>query len=224
MGRELLYSNGYANPYTTAQEEVAASSRSEWYPSSVDFKATADASGGGSAVTNMQDVLKFIGSKDDGSITELGIIGHANANYFAFGGTITKRTDPIGANVTFNRAMLMDPSGLDANSEKIKEIKKKFAPNAKLVLYGCHAGLDDSLMKKLATTFGICVYGFSLEIVTGFLTSGSGKAFRISERGRVYVDTNGFLAAGLGPPVSSWEKDVHNLKPNKKSADTCPDY
>ena len=223
MGRELLYSNGYRSPYLSAAEEIAASQQSQWYPSSVDFKATADASGGGSPITTLQDVIKFLKSKPDGSVDELGIIGHANAKMFGFGGTITKLTTAAAADVFFSAKMTVDSSSIDANAQALADVKVKFSSKGRLVLYGCHAGLDDSLMKKLATALGICVYGFSVEIATGFLTSGSGRTARITERGRVYVDTTGFLAAGMGPDVSTWAKDIHKLTPDKKS-DGCPDY
>ncbi len=222
MGRELVYSGGYSRPYSNDADEVkAAVEFKDWYPSSVDFKATAEASGGGTAVSNLPELIRFLSNKPDGSVDELGIIGHADSSLFAFGGTIIVPTLSSSGNVNFASDKLIDQTSLTTNATAIAAVKAKFSSKGRIILYGCHAGLADALMAAIAKAFGVCVYGFSEAITTGF-TSSTGQNPRILSRGHVWVDSAGLLAAGLAPHTGQWSKDVHTLSPNKKSAG-CPD-
>src|SRR5215213_8235808 len=108
MGREVMFAGGYARPYTNDADEMKASDLNDWYPSSVDFKATADGSGGGASVSSLADILKILAGKGDGSVDELGIIGHADSSVFGLGGTIVAPTATSTGNVTFDSAKLID--------------------------------------------------------------------------------------------------------------------
>src|SRR5262249_36509684 len=87
--RELIYGSGYANPHKSEAAEAQASQNGTWFPSSVDFAATAQLSGGGTGTSTLKNLLSTIGGKAVGSIQNLDLIGHANADLFALGGTIT---------------------------------------------------------------------------------------------------------------------------------------
>lgn len=80
--RALVYSSGYPRPFHSDAAEVrcveAQRSVCRWFPSSVDFAATAQRSGGGVGRATFATLLSFIESQSIGSITELGLIGHAN--------------------------------------------------------------------------------------------------------------------------------------------------
>ena len=46
MGKEVLYAGGFASPWTKPADEIKASQKDGgWHPATVDFQATASASG-----------------------------------------------------------------------------------------------------------------------------------------------------------------------------------
>ncbi len=221
MGRDVLYAGGFAAPrWKNDAEEIRASKIDNgWHPSTVDFKATAEASGGGTAVSSLSDLLNYLRSKPDGSVEELILIGHANPRGFALGGTIGMPQRDQPADVDFDPAQTIRSTDLTANAISIGAVKIKFAKNAKIVLAGCDAGLASILLNQFANAFGVCVLGFSDRVWTGFKVKGNPPS--ISSRGHVYFDSSGLMAAGLGPDVGSWPKDVGKLAPDRKS-DNCP--
>ena len=225
MGRDLLYAGGYARPWKDDPEEIKASRKEgDWHPATIDFKATADASGGGTAVSSLTDLLNYLGGRGNGSVEELIIIGHAASGVFALGGQIIKPQGGLSGNVKFTGGNYINDVVLSANATQIGATKVKFAEKAKIVLVGCNAGLGTTFLNQFANAFGVCVLGFSEMVLTGFLDRpGTPPKIpaAITSRGHVYVDTSGLKALGMMPDVVNWTKDVGNLKPDAKSSN-CP--
>jgi len=114
------------------------------------------------------------------------VFTHANKDLIAFGGHIEKRTvtradvflningandsltaiDPDSMNnlnqpsVTFT----FTPKGGKTPTISVEDIQKRFATNAKIVLYACHTGLLQKFVKSIATFFNVEVFGFTVEI------------------------------------------------------------
>jgi hypothetical protein len=98
---DLIISSGYPSPYGNISEELKAAQAdpSEWYPMTVDFRATAVHSGGGDEAASFEQLLSVIDKKKPGSITELGLVGHASPVVFSLAGSKTIRNihfDPKG--------------------------------------------------------------------------------------------------------------------------------
>jgi hypothetical protein len=221
MSLELFYAKSYPAPQYAAGAEVALVKAQQWSPSSLDFQYTATNSGGGTGVSTLDDIITEIGKKKVGSIDELGIIAHANSSYFSLAGTVLT-SGPDLPNVTFSPTGKVDTAGLQAKQSKIDAIKDRFAKGAQIVLYGCHAGLDDSLLQALAKAFGVCVYGFSNEV--SYLIQWNTANNQITSRGKTFIDASGMVAAGLATPASIAQNDIHQLTPDKKSSTSCPAY
>src|SRR3954454_17314647 len=221
MSLELFYAKSYAAPAYGPGAEVALVKAAKWSPSSRDFEATAKNSGGGTGVGTLDDIIAEIGKKPVGSIDELGIIAHSNASYFSLSGTVLT-SGPNLPNVTFTQAGMVDAAGLQGKQTKIDAVKDRFAKNAQVVLYACHAGLDHALIQAMAKSFGVCVYGFSDEVA--YLIEWNTSNNSIISRGKTFIDSSGQVAAGLTSPASLAQSDIRKLTPGKKSSPGCPDY
>ena len=124
------------------------------------MRAAARNSGGGSGSATFDALLRELRSRAAESVTELGLLGHANATEFALAGTIK----PGDNNVFFAADATIDASTLAAKAADIRAIRGRFAKDAKLILYGCHSGVHSDFLEALSVAFGICVEGFSDEI------------------------------------------------------------
>jgi hypothetical protein len=220
MSKDLLYAGGFPRPWKTDAEEIKSSRLDNgWHPSTADFQATAQGSGGGTAVSSLGDILGYLRSKPDGSIEELVIIGHASAGTFALGGQIIPGQGTQRGGVKFTGGHYINDQLLLDSANDIKALQKRFAANAKIKLVGCDAGLDKAFLNQMSKAFGVCVVGFSDKVWTGFSVAGDPAS--IVSRGHVYVDSSGLMGSGMAPDVITWSKDVGNLAPNSKS-DGCP--
>jgi hypothetical protein len=85
---DLIISSGYPSYYGNIRDELKASQPdpSEWYPMTVDFRATATLSGGAEEAASFEQLLNVIAKKGVGTISELGLIGHASPTAFALSG------------------------------------------------------------------------------------------------------------------------------------------
>ena len=218
LQRDLIYGSDYKRPYSDDATETRSSEAGTWYPATIDFSATASSSGGGSGAPTFDDLIKAIKAKGTGSITSLGIIGHATTDLISLSGTIT--TNP--ANVTFTGGGVIDSAGIKAKMADITAVRDRFASGAKIVLYGCHAGIGNSLMADLSSAFQVCVEGFSDEV--WWCITWQGGTRKIISRGRTYVDTSGMMAAGLVPKdcQGTFNADITTLKPDKKDCSGVP--
>ena len=217
--RDLVYGSGYKSPYRNDASEVASAKADTWYPSSTDFAATASGSGGGTGAAKFDDLLNYIKGTSVGSITSLGIVGHSNTSVFALGGKITVSPK----DVEFNDADAnIDSTAVSSKLPTITGLRDRFAKDAKITLYGCHAGIADSLMQSLADAFQVCVKGFSEEIWWCILWDLATN--NIGSRGRTMVDTSGMVAAGLMKKdcATTFDPDVRKLTPDKTKCPTPP--
>lgn len=172
------------DPPITAAEEIAELAANRWSPGTDDFVAVP----GGTVklVPSFGHMLGAICQQADGSISRMNLFTHANSGLIGFGGHIEKRTVTradvfINTNGPGDSLTAMDSTSMAAlnqpgvffeapeaiNGKKqftVADIRKKFAPNAVLVLYACHSGQNDAFLKLVAQFFQIKVIGFSVEI------------------------------------------------------------
>ena len=212
--RELIYGSGYSNPYSNDPAETRDAEIGAWFPSTDDMSAAAKNSGGGTGASKFAGLLQTLKGKAVGSITELGLIGHANSTEFALGGTIKP-----GNNVFFAADATIDSTSLAAKATDIAAVKNRFAADAKIVLYGCHSGVDAKFLDALSLAFGVCVEGFSNEIT--YCIIWNDKTRHITSRGRVYViNINDPLQAR--PDCQQFYTSVKSLTPDLKSCKGAP--
>ena len=117
---DLIIAAGYPSPYRNITEELAASAANNWYPMSVDFRATAVKSGGAEEAASFEELLNVIGKKKRGTISDLGLVGHANQATFALAGHITDR------NIAFDAKGIIHPDTIRDNLDKIKAVRDRF--------------------------------------------------------------------------------------------------
>lgn len=75
----MIFANGYPRPYTSDRAEIASATAKPptWFPASADFQQTATKSGDASGAVTLDEMLKAIEAKTAGSISLLGLVGHA---------------------------------------------------------------------------------------------------------------------------------------------------
>src|SRR5262249_51967717 len=127
----LIIASGYARTYGTDAAEIKLAEDKKWFPTTVDFRATASGSGGASEADTFKKVVELIGAQQVGSINELGLVGHASPEAFAMAGKVT--TYP--ANVQFFQAGLIHPVSIQDNIDAITKVRDRFAKNGKIILY-----------------------------------------------------------------------------------------
>jgi hypothetical protein len=181
--RELIYGSGYPNAFAgNPAGETAAAQKDpgEWFPSSVDFKETASLSGGGKGVATLKGLLAEIGGKAVGSIDDLDLIGHANADLFALGGTITRNSVSGSKDGTIGAAQLA------AIQSEIDKVRNRFAAGGRITIYGCDSGASGVLLQAISTAFKVCARGFKDAITwcLGWQT----KPLVINSRGRTLIN------------------------------------
>lgn len=223
--RELVPAAGYPNRFRSDEAEIrcfeAGEPTCKWSPSSVDFEATATQSGGGTAIGTFTGLLDHIARRSAGSITELGLIGHANATYFGLSGTITAH------DVIFTDPGLIGADTIAANMARIEASRDRFSPVGKIVLYGCNAGVGLELLDALSRAFRVCVYGFSDEIFTCFVWAPRERRARrprhIRHRGNVWTAvTTDPLPSERPERCADWHTQVRDLTPDRHSCVGVP--
>ena len=189
---------------------MAAANADKWSPSTVDFRATAVHSGGAGEAGTFEELLNVIAKKKEGSIRELGLIGHASPVSFALAGRI------VPGNVTFSSNAIIHPDTIQKNLAKIQIIRNRFATQDEqppsITLFACNAGSGDALLEEMSKAFQVKVRGFEYEIFWCILTAKG----RVTTRGRTWYDSVGM---GLHPECSSshFSPDIRVWEPNKQS-------
>lgn len=210
--REMFYGGGYKQrAYGSLDEEIASGRKkpSEWHPATPDMAATAAGSGGGEAVSTLDELLKKIESKGKGSITRLNLIGHSNSSVFSFGGTITKD------NVEFFPSAALYDEALTNNADRIAALRDRFAAGATIVLYSCDAGSGQALLDAVGKAFGVCTQGFTSEIWWCLSKTDRNQAVR----GRVWAQNpNDPLPSDAPSDCAAFAADVTTLVAGGKSA------
>ena len=204
----LVLAKDYPNEFRSVKAELDASENKSWYPSIDDFRATAAGSGGSAGeVSTLDELIEFISKQKDGSIGDLGLIGHADRELFGLGGRI--KSD---GHLYFTQAGLVWDDTLTKKIAKIKAVRGKFAKDGTITLYACDAGSGKKLLDAISDAFGVKARGFSTEIFWCFMTSGN-KA----QRGRTYWDREGY---GVHPSCDSgkFTADIRNWTPDTSSS------
>ena len=203
--RELIYASDYsADPaYKNDAEEIA---NKHWMPTSPDFQAAAQNSGGGTGAGNLLAVTDYLKAKKPGSITTLGLIGHANKDVFALGGFVKRDGE-----VTATSHGTIDKTSLDlaVMSGDIPRVRDRFASNGKIILYACNTGAGGTLMQSLSNAFQVCVQGFSTALRSCIQFEKRTK--KITSRGGMRIDK------GPDPPCENFPTNVTTLTPDMES-------
>ena len=211
---DLIISSGYPSPFRNITEELAASNADppNWFPMTVDFRATAAHSGGAEEAASFEQLLNVIGKKKAGSITELGLVGHASPASFALAG------QAVPGNIHFDPKGIIHPDTIKDNLSKIKAVRDRFKTDdkknpASITLFACDAGSGDALLEALSSAFQVKARGFKNEIWWCFTTAKGGAAIR----GRTWYDGVG---AGVHPACDSsqFSPDIRVWQPEKESA------
>ena len=203
--RELIYASDYS-PDPAYRNDAEEHANRHWMPTSPDFQATAQNSGGGTGIGTFLGVTDYIKAKSAGSITTLGLIGHANQNVFALGGTV-KRDGSVDASTygTIDKASI----DLAVVGGTIPPLRNRFASNAKIILYACNTGAGGTLMQSLSDAFQVCVQGFSTALK--WCMQFSARAQKIVTRGGVRIDK------GQQPACADFPTNVTTLTPDMES-------
>lgn len=137
MTQLLVHASGFKNPFSDDSAELSCGPQNscEWSPSTDDFQAMGESSGGSYPASTVAELAQIIDRQPIGSIQELRIIGHSNQEQFAVGGRI------LPQNVKFQ-----SDSIIGRNSEFVSLIPRfqmlanRFAQNARITLLGCNSG------------------------------------------------------------------------------------
>jgi len=224
--RELVSAGGYPNRFRNDEDEIRCfegpAETCKWSPSSIDFQATATHSGGGTPIGTFVGLLDHIASRSPGSITELGLIGHANSAYFGLSGTISAH------DVVFADPGVIGAETIAANTARIEAVRDRFAAGAQIVLYGCNAGVGLTLLEALSRAFHVCVSGFSDEIFSCFIWEPkkrrAGHPRHIIHRGNVWTKAGELDPLPRERPerCAEWHSNVRELPPDRQSCVGVP--
>jgi len=158
--RHLVFGSGFKQP--SLMVEAGRLQRGTWHPSSLDYKATAENSGGGEGAASFKQLLKLIEKKSPGEIKQLGLIGHGNQNGFGFSGDVVDGD----VNIEFKDALTID--ALTKNRDDILRLRNRFASyeeGGKITLYACEVGLNSELLLALSEAFGhVAVAAFTVDL------------------------------------------------------------
>ena len=203
--RELVYASDYS-PDPAYRNDAAEHANAHWMPTTPDFQATAQNSGGGTGIGTFLGLTDYIKAKSAGSITTLGLIGHANQEVFALGGTV-KRDGSVSG--TTHGTIDKGSIDLAVVGGTIPPLRNRFASNAKIILYACNTGAGGTLMQSLSNAFQVCVQGFSTAL--RWCIQFSRRTQSIVSRGGVRIDQ------GPDPPCENFPKNVTTLTPDMES-------
>jgi Domain of unknown function (DUF4157) len=206
--RDLVYGSGYKNRFASEAAEADGAAAKKWFPASADFAATAQLSGGGTGAKTFDELITTIGGKGAGTIKQLGIIGHANADAIALAGTIA------AASVTGAANAMIDATTLTAKAVEVAKVKDRFAADGRITLFGCNSGASGALLAAISNAFGVCAEGFKDEITWCLKWTVPGK--RIVSRGKTAIN----------PPTMNCDTDFNDsvltLTPDTKSCVGAP--
>jgi hypothetical protein len=205
----LVIASGYPSPYRNVSEELAASKANNWYPTTIDFRATAAQSGGAEGAASFEELLNVLAKKTPRSLTDLGLVGHANPEALVLAGQVDRGT------ITTNSKSIISADSIKVNLNKIKSVRNRFKTDdknnpASIIIYACDAGSGDELLEALSDAFQVTAKGFKQEIWWCFMTT-SGPVVR----GRTWYDAVG---TGVPPDCGSanFSPDIRVWKPDKQ--------
>jgi hypothetical protein len=204
----IIIASGYENTYGGEYAEIGYAEQKKWYPTTTDFRATGRGSGATGEATTFAEVLDLIAAEKPGSIQNLGLVGHANIRTFSMAGRVTIKP----SDVVFTEAGMINPISIKDNLAKITGLQDRFAKDAQITLYACHAGTGKELLDALSNAFGVCAYGFTNEIAWCL----NWKGRKIISRGRTYYDS---LGTEIYPACDSpgFSADIRRWSPDSKS-------
>jgi hypothetical protein len=226
--REINVVANFANPFKTTAEEVKAMQEGRWEPSADDFRAVAGASVTVDSYLQLLAVTLVDGDHEtaNGSIGRINIFTHANSDLIALKGTLSAGGMTTQVFLDVNSAISEDtldilnkpglPFTVNAKSKQISskqftlaDVRKRFSPNALIVIYACHTGVQSAFLQRIADTFQVRVRGF--DDVIGYFP-------RFEEPDRV---TNR-RQTGVGHNSTLVGSDFHDLDKSPKVVEKTP--
>lgn len=158
MKNLLVHSTGYARPFPTDALEQSCRSGSDckWSPSSLDFAAMGEKSGGSLGANSVSQLLELLEKQPKASIKELRVVGHGNESYFSFAGTI------LPQDVAFTESACLGNS-LTFNSQvkRLQRLADRFTRSGTITVFGCNTGRSSgTLLNFLSKSFLVPVRGF----------------------------------------------------------------
>jgi hypothetical protein len=174
MAKVISLIGQFPNPWKTRiKDEINRIETGQWSPTDDDFYANAVSRK--LTCTSFLEFMSAIYNNPPRSVAQVNVLTHGSRSSIPFKGTVHNRTGIV----TLNHSTALNDTVLQ-NAEKnswkfkndkgrevefwLKDVKSRFAKNAKIVFYACHSGIDLALLKNVATTFNVQVLGFSKEI------------------------------------------------------------
>jgi hypothetical protein len=165
----LIHGSGFPRPFRNDPEELRCGKPAElrgnpkcnWSPSSIDWQALGQKSGGSTAAADIAGLLAAIRAQRVESIEELRIIGHSNGSFLALGGTIAPDK------VVFSEDAMMGSSQTFLTAKPMfRQLQDRFKADARIVLAGCGSGgVDSDLLEMVSHIFLRTVAGFTQPIL-----------------------------------------------------------
>ena len=182
---DLTIAGGYPYPYRNSAAELAAANAGRLVSGHRRLPGDCQSFRRGQGGIDLDQLLNLIGKQPEGSIRELGLVGHANEEAFVLGGRIS------GSVIHSTREAIIHGVSIKENMAKIEAVRDRFATQdikpPSITLFACDAGAADTLLDALSKAFHVTVRGFKHEIWWCFMGS---------TRGRTFYDSAGF---GLHP-------------------------
>jgi hypothetical protein len=218
----------FINPFKTTADEVKAMKEGRWEPSSDDFRAVAGTSVTVNNYLQLLAVMLVDGDHETGagSIGRINIFTHANSDLIAMSGRVaasgmtTQVFLDVSSAISEETLDLLNKPGLpftvQAKSKKISskqftlaDVRRRFAPNAVIVIYACHTGVQGTFLQRIADTFQVRVRGF--DDVIGYFPAFE-EPDRVTNRRRT----------GVGHNSTAIGTDFHDLDTSSKVVEKIP--
>lgn len=230
-GIELNLVGSYPRPQSwTNAKELELIRADSWFPHTLDFLAVAGK--GSKEIKSPEDfLLKII--EANGQIGRLNFFSHGVTGMISTSGQVDPKGTACylesGWTQVIGETRIADPyaktwgdDGENSGSVKITvgdksfsldDVRAKFASDAELWLFICHAGADPNLLKNISNTFQVRVRSFS-----GIIVFCARDSFPASRRHRVNVNTGGTLKQSCDSAFS----DFHELSSDRSATPRKP--
>jgi len=181
------------DPVVSAAQEKAALAAGNWHPATLDFLAVM----GSSVLQGMGDFVAILGEivkRPVGTVKRVNFMTHANNKMIGIRGRNDVSNVWFDVAVTDQDITNLTAPGLSftAGTTKftLQDVRDRFAEGAVFVVYGCHAGLNISVLQALNKLLGIKIVSFKKEIV--FCPPGQGGPDFNRKGMKIGINKSGF--------------------------------
>ncbi len=222
MRQLLVHSSGYPRPaaFLSDLDELncgyagpGGNRACKWSPSSLDFAAMGENSGGSKGVNSVVGLRILLENQPRASIKELRLVGHGNESLFSFAGTIL--TD----NVAFTEAACIgDSATFNSELKSFQRLADRFAHDGSITVMGCNTGRSDgNLLNFLSKAFLVPVKGF-VELIDYRNTSPDIDTSNTYQPHARFQQRGQFRYASMGQLFdSNWETNAWHARPDASS-------